>query len=300
MVYIRNKNVKGTKYAYLVKSEWDSSKNTSKQKTIKYLGKASDLTLDQIPIEHRENPTVINFVLNNNNLTNISTFHYQFKNKMYDLLINCDIDSLILNYKKYNTSFRLEDFYDFILKPILYDIGYLWKLGKIDIATEHAITNTVNKLIKLITHELSNKTIQSSNSIRVAIMTIDGELHNTACNMLESLLINLGYLVYNLSPSVPLESILNYIEKQNPDILMLSVTLPDHINKINRLIQKINFEKPDLKMLIGGQSSYLLNLNQNQGNNIIIKNTISFQEFTTMMKNINNYKSKNKKIKVSI
>ena len=100
MVYIRNKNVKGIKYAYLVKSEWDSIKNTSKQKTIKYLGKTSELTFDDIPLEYREVPTIFNFVLNNNKLTNVIHFNQEIKNKFYDLLLECNIDELLSTYKK--------------------------------------------------------------------------------------------------------------------------------------------------------------------------------------------------------
>ncbi|MGD1834314.1 MAG: cobalamin B12-binding domain-containing protein [Nitrososphaeraceae archaeon] len=217
------------------------------------------------------------------------------KNKIYDLLMECNIDELLLTYKKYSNSFSLEDFYDYILKPIMYQIGYLWETGKIDITTEHAITNTANKLIKLITPNVDYENNYSTNFKRVAILTVDGELHNTACNIIESLLINLKFFVYNLSPSIPLESIIRYIEKENPDILMLSITLPDHINKINRLLKTINEIKPSLKIVIGGQSSHLLNLNMNQHNNILIKSNITFNEFTIMMKNICRNNSKNKK-----
>jgi MerR family transcriptional regulator, light-induced transcriptional regulator len=49
MVYIRNKKVKGIGYAYLVQSVWDPKRNTSRQQTIKYLGNASQITIDDIP-----------------------------------------------------------------------------------------------------------------------------------------------------------------------------------------------------------------------------------------------------------
>ena len=51
MVYIRFKKVKSEQYLYLVKSVWDSKKKTSKQEIIKYLGKASLVVKDDIPIE---------------------------------------------------------------------------------------------------------------------------------------------------------------------------------------------------------------------------------------------------------
>ena len=43
MVYIRAKKVKSDQYLYLVKSVWDSEKNTSRQEIVKYLGKASEV-----------------------------------------------------------------------------------------------------------------------------------------------------------------------------------------------------------------------------------------------------------------
>lgn len=62
MVYIRNKLVKGTQYAYLVKSVWDKEKKISKQETIKYLGKTNKISLDNIPVEFRNHPNVKKFI----------------------------------------------------------------------------------------------------------------------------------------------------------------------------------------------------------------------------------------------
>ena len=65
MVYIRAKKIKSDQYLYLVKSVWDSKKNSSKQEIVKYLGKASDVIKDDIPIEYRSDSKIlstINFV----------------------------------------------------------------------------------------------------------------------------------------------------------------------------------------------------------------------------------------------
>ena len=45
MVYIRNKQVKGINYSYLVRSLLDKEKKSSKQDTIKYLGRTETITL---------------------------------------------------------------------------------------------------------------------------------------------------------------------------------------------------------------------------------------------------------------
>ncbi|MGC2574749.1 MAG: hypothetical protein WA364_24810, partial [Candidatus Nitrosopolaris sp.] len=62
MVYIRSKNVKGIDYAYLVKSVWNSNKNSSLQKTIKYLGRTSSITIEDIPEDYRNDPKIITFM----------------------------------------------------------------------------------------------------------------------------------------------------------------------------------------------------------------------------------------------
>ena len=51
MAYIRIKKVKGLEYYYLVKSQWDPIRKVSNQHTIKYLGKASNVTINDVPFE---------------------------------------------------------------------------------------------------------------------------------------------------------------------------------------------------------------------------------------------------------
>ena len=63
MVYIRNKQVKGKNYAYLVRSVWDKDKKSTSQQTIKYLGRSSKVTIDDIPVRFRNNPNVIKFIV---------------------------------------------------------------------------------------------------------------------------------------------------------------------------------------------------------------------------------------------
>jgi hypothetical protein len=45
----------------LVRTRWDKEDNTSKQEIIKYLGKASDVTLADIPAELRKDPKILTF-----------------------------------------------------------------------------------------------------------------------------------------------------------------------------------------------------------------------------------------------
>ncbi|MFL6461187.1 MAG: B12-binding domain-containing protein, partial [Nitrososphaeraceae archaeon] len=187
MVYIRNKKVKGIDYAYLVQSVWDHKRNMSRQHTIKYLGKASRITIEGIPEEYRSDTKILAFI------SAFSTHQEERKEliskiqeEMFALLNDCNINGLVNIYEKYSRLFGLTEFYDKLLKPAMYRIGYLWQKGQLDVATEHASTNTAIGLIKIINERIiTARTKESSSQYKAVICTPDGELHGLACNMIE-------------------------------------------------------------------------------------------------------------------
>ena len=73
MAYIRVKKVKGLEYYYLVKSQWDPIRKVSNQQTIKYLGKASNVTINDVPFEYRNNPKILSTLaqIQKNDLKNL-------------------------------------------------------------------------------------------------------------------------------------------------------------------------------------------------------------------------------------
>ena len=66
MAYLRVKSIRNQKYLYLVKSDWDSKKKTSKQSIIKYLGIESDVTISDIPENFRDSEKIIAYFRNQN------------------------------------------------------------------------------------------------------------------------------------------------------------------------------------------------------------------------------------------
>jgi hypothetical protein len=198
MVYIRNKRVKGIDYAYLVHSVWDPRRSTSRQQTIKYLGNASQVTIEDIPVEYRNDSKILTFI------SAFSSFQEEKKvltskiqEEMFMLLTDCNISSLFGLYEKYSKLFGLTEFYDKLLKPVMYRIGDLWELGKLDVATEHASTNTAISLIKAVNERITTETRKDvvSSRHKTLICTPDGELDGVACNIIESLLFSTGVRV---------------------------------------------------------------------------------------------------------
>jgi alpha/beta hydrolase fold/B12 binding domain len=179
MVYIRNKKVKGIDYAYLVQSVWDTKRNMSRQQTIKYLGKASQITIEDIPEEYRDDTKIQAFVAAFSSYQEErKTLVLKIQEEMFALLIDCNVIALVGIYEKYSRLFGLTEFYDKLLKPVMYRIGDLWQQGQLDVATEHAGTNTAISLIKIINERLTVRTTdpETSSEYKAVILLLIGML----------------------------------------------------------------------------------------------------------------------------
>jgi methanogenic corrinoid protein MtbC1 len=283
MVYIRNKKVKGTDYAYLVQSVWDPKRNISRQSTLKYLGKASEVTIEDIPEEYRDDTKILAFVSAfSSHQEERKELISRIQEEVFILLNDCNVKGLVDIYEKYSRLLGLTDFYDKLLKPVMYRIGDLWQKGQLDVATEHASTNTALGLVKIINERITARTKEPSSRYKAVICTPDGELHGLACNMIESLLLSKGFKVYNISTSIPSDYIIDYIRDLQPDIVLVSITLVENIKSAERLVHQIHAKYNNkLPVVVGG--SAFNNMKQYQ-NNIIDAFIINYASFGDIMK----------------
>lgn len=249
MVYIRAKKVKSDQYLYLVKSVWDSKKSTSKQEIVKYLGKASEVIKDDIPVEYRDNPKVLSVLasFNPKDIKKREESTKKSKEQLYKKLTEGNIEECVKIYQNYTKNFNPADFFDKILKPVMYDVGEDWANNKISIATEHVASNIAQTLVKIIMDGVKT----SANKKKILICVPVGEEHHLGCDVLETYLSIKGFKIYNMGTSLPAESIISFIENNKPDMVFISITLPDNISAGQRLVRKIN-EEHNIPILIGG------------------------------------------------
>ena len=249
MVYIRAKKVKGDQYLYLVKSVWDSKKSTSKQEIVKYLGKASEVIKDDIPVEYRENPKILSVLAAQNpeDIKKREEASRKSIKQLYKKLTDGDIQSCVQIYDDYIKIFNSADFFDKILRPVMHQIGDEWANNKISIATEHVASNVAQTLVKII----MDKVTTSGNKKKILLCVPVGEEHHLGCDVIETFLTSKGYKVFNMGTSIPSESVLYFIENDKPDLVMVSITLEDNLKAGQRLIKKIkdNFKVP---IVVGG------------------------------------------------
>jgi methanogenic corrinoid protein MtbC1 len=261
LVYIRIKKVKNINYAYLVESKWNKEKRTSQQITRQYLGPLAQININKIPEEYRNESTIIKFLDSHDlNFEKSNELNKSLQDTLFEKLKNYELGALINIYNKYTKSvYSLLDFYEKILIPVLYKIGDQWAKEEIDVATEHVCSNAAITLIDLINLQNLNKKISKSSSSTsthksIILCTPEGELHSIACKIIESLLLEKGYDVYNITSPLPTNSIESYyLDKINSSIIIISVTLKENINSSIRCVQQIR-QSFNIPIIIGGNA----------------------------------------------
>jgi MerR family transcriptional regulator, light-induced transcriptional regulator len=256
MTYIRIKQVKNIGYAYLVESKWNKEKHTSQQIIKQYLGPISHLNIDKIPKEYRSESSIVKFLAKRNlNFENSTQLHESLQANLMKKLKSYEINDLIKIYHDYTKSvYTSLDFYEKILIPVLYKIGDQWENGEIDVTTEHVCSNAVNTLIDLINQNNTKKISKSSRDTNsIVLCTPEGELHSIGCKIIESLLLEKGYEVYNITSPLPTNSIGSYLDSINPGLLLISITLEENINSGMRLLQEIR-KSLQISVIVGGNA----------------------------------------------
>ena len=276
MVFLRSKIVKNESYSYLVKSKWDSKKKTSQQETIKYLGKTSDITLEDIPDEYRNDQNILSFLSSNKQIDTKKREKYLKKTRqnMRKFLLAGDLKSTMSIYTDFSKQLSVTKFYDDVLRPAMYQIGELWDADKLDVGDEHIASNTAMHLIE----KIGTKPKAKSKGKTILICTPDGEYHAIPCFMMETYFSLNGYDVINLAPSAPSDSIINHITEKKPDLILISVTLKDHLKSCGRLIK--NLQKYKIPIVIGGQALQ----DVNSFHDVTVMNTPSLFELSKMIK----------------
>ena len=265
MVYIRIKKIKNLDYAYIVESKWNKEKKTSQQITRQYLGPLSQININKISDEYRNESAIIKFLDSHNlNFEKSLELNESLQDTLLEKLRNYQLNELINIYDDYTKSvYSLLDFYENLLIPILHQIGDQWAKGEIDVATEHICSNATITLIDLINQKNINKKISKSSSTDrpIILCTPEGELHSIGCKIIESLLIEKGHQVYNLTSPLPTNSIGSYLYNIDPNIIIISVTLEENINSTIRFIQEIR-QYFNIPIIIGGNAIKLVSKSQ--------------------------------------
>ena len=151
----------------------------------------------------------------------------------------------------------VRDLYLFVFQRVLYEEGRLWHTNQISVAQEHFITYITQLLMSQLTRGI-NITACLGHSLVAA--SVEGDLHDIGLRMVADFFEMAGWEPYFLGANTPNESILRTLAKQQPDLLLISVTTTAYLSQAEELIARVReIHGGQVKVLVGG---YPFNLSE--------------------------------------
>ena len=145
----------------------------------------------------------------------------------------------------------LDDIYVEILSESMKRVGELWHTAEITVATEHYCTAVTQMAMaqmydNLFDGERKNKTVLSA--------CPGMELHEMGARMIADLFENHGWDSIFLGAAVPVDYILDSVRENQPDLVTLSVSMPQHLMDCEHAVNAIKKEFPKVKIAVGGKA----------------------------------------------
>ncbi len=145
----------------------------------------------------------------------------------------------------------LDDIYVEILSESMKRVGELWHTAEITVDTEHYCTSVTQMAMAqmydlLFDGERKNKTILS--------VCPGMELHEMGARIVTDLFENHGWDSIFLGAAVPVDYIMDSVRENHPDLVTLSVSMPQHLMDCEKAVRKIKQEFPDIKIAVGGKA----------------------------------------------
>ena len=157
-----------------------------------------------------------------------------------------------------------------MLQPAMREVGRLWQENEMTVADEHlatAITQTV--MANLYTRGVGANGVEGPT---IVASCADNERHEVGLRMLCDLLELDGWDTTYLGATVPIESLVELVQKARPDVLALSATIAPHVPRVRNAIEAVRdamdgdapliivggrpfLERPDLAARVGADET---------------------------------------------
>ena len=129
---------------------------------------------------------------------------------------------------------ELRHIYIDVVQPAMREIGRLWQENELTVAEEHLAT-AISQSVMSRTFERVFVWRDSRTPLLVAACA-DDERHQIGLRMLCDLLEMEGWDTNYLGASVPIESLVDFVQKHQPDAVAISATIAPHIPRVRAAI----------------------------------------------------------------
>lgn len=145
----------------------------------------------------------------------------------------------------------LEVIYEDILQDVMHEVGNLWHQHLMTVDKEHYCTSTTQMVLSQFYPVIFSA---PRNGHKILTCCVGSELHEMGIRMVSDLFEYHGWDSVYLGAAVPKEAILNAISENFPDLLGLSVTMPQHLPLCREIVYAVREQYPDIKIAVGGRA----------------------------------------------
>jgi len=178
--------------------------------------------------------------------------YYDYRKGYLDALLKSDVKKASqLIHEARQQQIPIIDIYEFILAKVMHEIGSLWHRNIITVDKEHFATTVTQTILSSFYDEILSRPGKNRTLVSCAV---GSELHEMGIRMLSDLFEYYGLDTYYLGAALPEAAILKALEDQHPDLVALSVTMPQYLVDCERIVKSIRHQYPDLKIAVGGQA----------------------------------------------
>jgi len=140
--------------------------------------------------------------------------------------------------------------YTDILLPVQKELGRMWHAGELSIAQEHLVTSTTQRLMTVLSF---NTPATEPNGLKALVAGVSGDVHDIALRAFSNLLEAQGWHVICLGSDVPDTEIAAAADYFGVNLLLLSATLPQHLQAVEKTIAATKeLEGRHIPLMVGG------------------------------------------------
>jgi methanogenic corrinoid protein MtbC1 len=144
-----------------------------------------------------------------------------------------------------------EALHDFVLGPVLRELGRMWLLAEIPIADEHFGTQLVDRVLWLLQDLLPKPAAEAP---VVATLGVGGNLHDLGLRMVAQRLALAGFAVRHFGPNLPASDLEWLFADRRVDLVALSATMALHVPALAATVAEVRrITAGQVPVLVGGE-----------------------------------------------
>lgn len=146
---------------------------------------------------------------------------------------------------------ELKTLFTDLFQRSMYEVGELWENNRITVANEHLATSITESLLNL-----AYPVLFAADSIgkKAVISCSANEFHQVGAKMVADIFELNGWDGHFLGANLPPEDMARFIQKVQPDVVGLSLSILANLDHLKRGIEVLRTDFPKLDLLVGGQA----------------------------------------------